>query len=111
MTKPRDRKHKPSGEIARFTNREDLRNLFQFYLNSPTEPPVLMFYGVGGAGKTWLLQKLRQEKPADLPAAYLDFDPQAGGQRFALDPTAALYDIRQQIGRAALRPRLRHAPP
>src|ERR1035441_5636675 len=93
----------PANELARFTDREDQRGVFQFYLNSPTEPPVLMFYGIGGAGKTWLLKKLKQEMPADVPAAYLDFDAQAGGQRFTLDPAAALYDIRQQIGRDAPR--------
>jgi tetratricopeptide (TPR) repeat protein len=103
MTKPGRREHTLSDEIARFTDREDQRGLFQFYLNSPTEPPVLMFYGIGGAGKTWLLKKLKQETRADVPAAYLDFDTQAGGQRFTLDPAAALYEIRQQIGRDAPR--------
>src|ERR1039458_5047169 len=67
MTKPGRRENTPSNEIARFTDREDQRGLFQFYLNSPTEPPVLMFYGIGGAGKTWLLKKLKQEMPADVP--------------------------------------------
>jgi tetratricopeptide (TPR) repeat protein len=103
MTKPGRREHTPSDEIARFTDREDQRDLFHRYLNSPTEPPVLMFYGVGGAGKTWLLKKLRQEMPAGVPAAYLDFDPQTGGQRFVMDPAAALYEIRQQLGRDAPR--------
>jgi tetratricopeptide (TPR) repeat protein/GTPase SAR1 family protein len=103
MTKPGRREHTPSDEIARFTDREDQRNVFHRYLNSPTEPPVLVFYGVGGAGKTWLLKKLKQEMPADVPAAYLDFDTQAGGQRFVLDSAAALYEIRQQIGRDAPR--------
>jgi hypothetical protein len=95
--------NKPSDELARFIDREDQRNLFHHYLNSPTKLPVLMFYGVGGAGKTWLLKKLRQETPADVPAAYLDFDRQAGGQRFVADPATALYEIRQQIGRDAPR--------
>jgi tetratricopeptide (TPR) repeat protein len=103
MSKPGRRENTPSGEIARFIDREEQRNLFHYYLNSPTTLPVLMFYGVGGAGKTWLLKKLRQETPADVPAAYLDFDAQAGGQRFVMDPAAALYEIRQQIGREAPR--------
>jgi len=90
-------------EIARFKTARNQRNLFHHYLNSATKLPVLMFYGIGGAGKTWLLKKLRQETPADVPAAYLDFDRQAGGQRFVLDPAAALYEIRQQIGREAPR--------
>jgi len=103
MSKPGRRENTPSDEIARFTDREDKRSLFRRYLNSATEPPVLMFYGVGGAGKTWLLKKLKQEMPADVPAAYLDLDAQAGGQKFALDPAAGLCEIRQQIGRDAPR--------
>src|ERR1017187_1668854 len=100
MSKPGRRDHKPSDELARFTNREDQRNLFQFYLNSAAEPPLLMFYGVGGAGKSWLMKKLRQDTPGDVRAVYIDFDAQAGGQRFVLDPVAALYEIRQQTGQA-----------
>src|ERR1035441_3247910 len=92
----------PANELARFTDREDQRGTFQFLLNSPTRPPVLMFYGIGGAGKTWLLKKLRQEMPADVPAAYLDFDPLRRGQRL-LDPAAAFYEIREQLGRDAPR--------
>jgi tetratricopeptide (TPR) repeat protein len=103
MAKPGRREHTPSDEIARFTDRDGQRNVFHRYLNFPTEPPVLMFYGVGGAGKTWLLKKLRLEMPADVPAAYLDLDAQAGGQKFALDPAAGLCEIRQQIGRDAPR--------
>ena len=103
MTKPGRRENTPSNEIARFTDREDQQRVFRRYLHSPTEPPVLMFYGVGGAGKTWLLKKLKQETRADVPTAYLDFDAQAGGQRFTLDPASALYEIRQQIGRGAPR--------
>src|ERR1035441_2314016 len=108
MTKPGRRENTPSNEIARFTDREDQQRVFRRYLHSPTEPPVLMFYGVGGAGKTWLLKKLKQETRADVPTAYLDFDAQAGGQRVTLDPAAALYEIRQQIGRGA--PRFALAP-
>jgi hypothetical protein len=103
MAKPGRREHTPSDEIARFTDRDDQRNVFHRHLNFATEPPVLMFYGIGGAGKTWLLKKLRLEMPGDVPAAYLDFDAQAGGRRFALDPAAGLCEIRQQIDRDAPR--------
>src|ERR1700735_3771162 len=101
MAKPGRREHKLSKELDRFTNRIEEFAVFRQYLNSATEPPVLMFYGIGGAGKTWLLKKLRQEMPADLPSAILDFDIAAGGQRFVLDPAAALYEIRQQLGGTA----------
>ena len=101
MPKPGYRELRPSSEIARFTNRDDQRALFRRLLNSATEPPVLVFYGVGGNGKSWLLKKLRQETPAAIPSAFLDFDVPAGGQRFVLDPAAALYEIRHQLGRPA----------
>jgi hypothetical protein len=91
----------PSNEIARFTNRDDQRALFRRLLSSATDPPVLVFCGVGGNGKSWLLRKLRQETPAAIPSAFLDFDVPGGGQRFVLDPAAALYEIRHQLGRPA----------
>ena len=69
MAKPGRREHNPSEKFARFTDRDDHRRLFRFHLTSPTEPPALMFYGIGGAGKTWLLKKLRQEVPAGVPTA------------------------------------------
>jgi tetratricopeptide (TPR) repeat protein len=99
MAKPGRAEPKPSNEIARFTNRDDERKLFHHWVASATEPPVLMFYGIGGVGKSWLLKKLREETPRDLPSAFLDFDVQAGGQRFVLDPAAGLYEIRQQLDR------------
>jgi predicted enzyme related to lactoylglutathione lyase len=58
---------------------------------------VLVFYGPGGSGKTWLLRTLRQQ--ARLPSAWLDFDRERSGKRFVLDPAAALQDIRQQLER------------
>jgi len=97
MAKPGRAEPKPSNELARFTDRDDERALFQKWVASATEPPVLMFYGIGGAGKSWLLKKLREETPRDLPSAFLDFDVAAGGQRFILDPAAGLYEIRQQL--------------
>src|ERR1700682_5054687 len=103
MSKPGRREYRPSGEVSRFTDREEQRALFQHYLHSATDPPVLMFYGTGGAGKSWLLRKLREETPLEVPTAILDFDVQAGGLRFVLDPAAALYEIRQQFGRPAPR--------
>src|SRR5258708_568036 len=37
------------------------RQLFRGHLASATEPPALMFYGIGGVRKSWLLKKLRSE--------------------------------------------------
>ena len=103
MSKPGRREYTPSDEIARFTDREDQQELFRHYLYSATEPPVLVFYGVGGAGKSWLLKKLRMQMPADVPQAFIDFDTTAGGRHFVLDPAAALYEIRQQLAQSAPR--------
>jgi tetratricopeptide (TPR) repeat protein len=89
--------------MARFTDREGHQTLFHRHLNAAEEPPVLMFYGVGGAGKTWLLKKLRSQVPTDIPSAYLDFDVAAGGRRFVLDPATALQSIRQQLNAPAPR--------
>jgi ABC-type multidrug transport system ATPase subunit len=84
MPKPGRRTSMPSDELARFTDREDQQSVFRRHLFSVQEPPVLMFYGLGGAGKTWLLKTLRTQVPVDIPSAYLDFDVAAGGKRFGL---------------------------
>ena len=103
MPKPGHRESQPSNEIARFIDRDDQRAIFRRLLDSATEPPVLMFYGVGGGGKSWLLKKLRQETPAAIPSAFLDFDVVAGGHGFVLDPAAALHEIRRQLKKHAPR--------
>jgi tetratricopeptide (TPR) repeat protein len=97
MPKPGSRAHTPSDEMARFTDRETQQATFQRHLFSPREPQVLVFYGVGGTGKTWLLRKLREQVPADIPVAYLNFDVADGGKRFVDDPVSALQSIRQQL--------------
>jgi tetratricopeptide (TPR) repeat protein len=89
--------------MAHFTDREDQQQLFLRHLFSATESPVLMFYGIGGAGKTWLLKKLRDHVPHEVPKAFLDFDRTAGGSRFVQDPSAAIYEIRQQLDTPAPR--------
>jgi len=99
MPKPGRRINTPSEEMAHFTDREDQQELFHRLLNSAIEPPVLVFYGVGGTGKSWLLKKLRDQIPPDIPNAILDFDRPSGGRRYVLDPAAALYQIRQQLGK------------
>src|SRR5450432_2404219 len=97
MPKPGRRVRTPSEEIAHFTDREGQQELFRRSLYSPLETPVLVFYGVGGAGKSWLLTKLLGQVPADIQKAILDFDRAKGGRRFVFDPPAALYEIRQQL--------------
>ncbi|WP_390888644.1 tetratricopeptide repeat protein [Frigoriglobus tundricola] len=65
-----------------------------------TTLPVLMFYGVGGVGKSWLLRKLKAELAEDrpfLPTALLDSDPLSGGTAYHTDSSKALAHIRQQF--------------
>jgi tetratricopeptide (TPR) repeat protein len=97
MPKPGRRTSSPSEEIARFTNRENQQAVFRRLLSSAQEPPVLMYYGTGGAGKSWLLNKLRTQVPDSIPSAYLNFDALAGGQKFVLDPAIALHSIQTQL--------------
>lgn len=57
-----------------FTDREDLIQAFQLALAAPADRPMqaLVFYGVGGVGKTSLLHQLREGLPAALPYAFVD---------------------------------------
>jgi hypothetical protein len=97
MPKPGRRTNTPSDEISRLTDRESQQAVFQHYLKSAEEPPVLAFYGVGGAGKTWLLKKLWTQVPDGIPFAYVDFSIAAMGGRLVLDPAVALQSIEQHV--------------
>jgi tetratricopeptide (TPR) repeat protein len=92
----------PSQAIRHFTDRENERDLFARYLDQRQGEhlPVLSFYGVGGTGKTWLLQKLREIVSArgDTPHAHLDFSLLKGGEVYQRDPAAALAEIQRQLG-------------
>ena len=52
----------PSQELRHFTNREQERHVLSRLLALPSgQPvPVVMFYGVGGTGKSWLLRRSRR---------------------------------------------------
>ena len=90
----------PSQELKHFTNREDERQVLCRLLELPPgQPlPVVMFFGVGGTGKSWLLRKLRMELPANLPSALLDFEPLVGGTPYHNDLSRALAELRRQFG-------------
>jgi tetratricopeptide (TPR) repeat protein len=83
--------------MARFTDREGQQATFQRHLHSVNEPQVLVFYGVGGTGKTWLLKKLQEQVPDGIPWAYLNFDVSDFGKRYVDDPVAAFQSIKQQL--------------
>jgi len=98
-----DRDDYNSGELRhRFTNQELLKNLVQEKLRQPAPAPVLMFHGIGGVGKTYLMRYLLYEygcgwsnKLEDTlrPHAFLCFRP--GHTRS--DPAGALWDARIQL--------------
>jgi hypothetical protein len=96
----------PSAELRHSTNRDDEQVAFQRILDIPTSEPVplLMFYGVGGAGKSWPLKRLRQHAD-QLPSAHIDLDPRLGGQAFLSDPSRVLGDLRRQMGSSVHCPR------
>ena len=90
---------KPSEELRHFTNREKEKELFQRLLEGQKGAvmPLVMFYGVGGIGKTWLTKQARQEwLPDNMPSARLDFDTSVGTS-YMNDSAAALAEIRRQL--------------
>ena len=97
----------PASELRNFTNRLDEQAAFQrlLDLDAPHFPPVLMFHGVGGAGKTWLLRNLRRKVVEDMPTAHLDLDRSTGGIDYAHNSARALAEIRRQLGPRVACPR------
>lgn len=89
----------PSRRFDNFTNRvSDLKAIDQVLaLPAGTPLPVMMFWGVGGAGKSWLLRKLRDSLPQGMPSALLDLEPNAGGAPYHTDAARALGELRRQF--------------
>jgi len=79
-----------------FTDREDFLAAFLDALKSPrgTEPRVLVYYGVGGIGKTSLRRQLFKltEGKESLVSAALDFDVAT-----YRDPETALFALRKDL--------------
>ncbi|MEO1478532.1 MAG: hypothetical protein AAFV01_08145 [Bacteroidota bacterium] len=65
----------PEPAARQFTDRDEFKAVFDTALDSvtPDRHSVLMFYGVGGIGKSALIRelrrRLREERPADRPPA------------------------------------------
>jgi len=95
----------PSEQLAHFTNRVEEVSTFERILKIAHDQPIplLMFYGVGGAGKSWMLKRLRQQ--TQIPTAYLDLDPRIGDQSWGKDSSRALAEIRRQFGSSIQCPR------
>ncbi len=89
----------PSRRFDNFTNRVSDLEAIDHVLALPagTPLPVMMFWGVGGAGKSWLLRKLRDSLPPGVPSALLDLEPNAGGAPYHTDAARALGELRRQF--------------
>lgn len=90
----------PSENLQHFTNRVNELDLFRARITAAAGSPlpILMFYGVGGAGKTWLIRKMQEAAQAEkIPAARIDFDERQHGAAYHANPAAALADLRTQL--------------
>jgi len=102
MPLPSDLPGKPSEDLSHFSGREPERRLFWDYLGMEVgrlpRLPVLMFLGVGGNGKTWLLRHLKAEISgpfSDLPSVRIDFTKEETSSLFRDDPAALLSVVRK----------------
>ena len=88
-------------ELRNFTGRDDEVAIFQRLLdvNEPAHLPALMFFGVGGSGKSWLLKRLRNTliEQSSIPSAYVDCDRQSGGPSYVSDFSNLLAEIWRQL--------------
>jgi len=89
-----------SRAFRHFTNRSAEQEIFQRLIDAPAGGmlPALMFYGVGGAGKSWLLQKLQQNLGDAIPSARISFEPTSGSLTYATDFARALAALRHSMG-------------
>ncbi len=96
----------PSGQLKNFTNRVSEHGTLNALLaiRGTKELPLTMFYGVGGAGKSWLLRSFYKEL-GDIPKAHIDLDPRNLRQTAQTDPATVLANIRQQLGPSVKCPR------
>ena len=91
--------------LSHFTNRVDELRLVETLLLAGgglanPSPPILSFYGEGGIGKSWLLQRIQEvaERDYKLPTAMLTFDRMLNGGIFLNDSSLSLYALREQLG-------------
>ncbi len=88
--------------MERFTNREAQQTVFSRFLNAPAGDfprlPAVMFFGVGGIGKTWLLRHMQGQLASiwrGIPSARIDFTLEGVSNRLRDDPSAVLAVIRE----------------
>ncbi len=102
MPQPSFTPGKPSVEMARFTNRETQQAIFARYLSLAAghlpRLPALMFFGVGGVGKSWLLRHLQSQLSSlwhGVPSVRIDFTLEGASNLLRDDPLSALAAIRE----------------
>src|SRR4051794_7450161 len=97
----KSRSESPEQELKNFTNREPELAAFRrlLDLDEPAQLPALMFYGVGGTGKSWLLKRFRHwlAEERKLPSAYVDFDRKSGGPSYVSDFSILLAEVWRQL--------------
>ena len=88
-------------ELRNFTGRENELAIFKRMLNfdEPAHLPAVMFFGVSGTGKSWLLKRLRDllRDGTTLLSSYVDFDRRSDGASYVTDFSALLRSVRRQI--------------
>lgn len=78
---------------GRFTNREGLINAFSSSLNhNSVDNKILVFYGIGGIGKSSLLSELCNKLNSSYWATIIDFEIPANRE-----PALALYSLRKSF--------------
>jgi tetratricopeptide (TPR) repeat protein len=97
----------PGQELKNFTDRENELAFFHRLLDrdEPAKLPVVMFFGVGGTGKTWLLKRMRDSlaESWSIPCAYVDFDRRSGGPSYVNDFSELLAEVWRQLNVACPR--------
>ena len=79
-----------------FTGRKSLITMFEELLRHTPPVPVLSFFGIGGGGKTWLIDYLcvTYAEEHQSPHALINFRPGNTGSR----AHESLWSIRSQLG-------------
>jgi tetratricopeptide (TPR) repeat protein len=90
-----------ASEHKNFTDRDRELAIFErlLDLDEPAHLPALMFFGVGGTGKSWLLKRFRRlvDDEPTLAAAWIDFDRKSGGPSYVSDFSTLLAELWRQL--------------
>jgi len=87
-------------DLRNFTDRDEAAGLIRKQVDAAAQSamPMLMFYGVGGAGKSVLAARLRQIFQRELPSAFIDFETGTVSNPLTQHPPLApLLEIARQL--------------